>query len=185
MKSEGQTDLQYLDVAGAIFSSLRLRDVLDAIVTEYVQLLGAGKAAVFLADNENKSFRLMASRGYTELSLQEMKVVPFSADGIFREMLGKQSSVKLILGGQLSGFNKAVFEREKSSAQIAIPLLAAGLLIGAVLLDTADLALKEESMELLQRMASITAIATANAILLDVVNMSESASSPFIKYCQP
>ena len=166
MINEVQAQLKHLDMAQEIFSSLRLRDVLDAIITEYIQLAGVGKAAVFLADNESKSFKLMASQGYGDLSLQEMKVIPFSADGIFQEMLSKQMPIMLRLGGQFSGFNKALFEREQSAVQIALPLNAAGLLVGAVLLDIGDLALKNEfNIDLWQKLASIAALATANAIL--------------------
>jgi diguanylate cyclase (GGDEF)-like protein len=166
MKVEGQSQLKYLEAAKEIFSSLRLRDVLDAIMTEYIQLSESNKVAVFLADNESKSFKLMAGQGYSEVSLQEMKVVSFSAEGIFQEMLRQKTPVVLRLGNQLSGFNKIVFEREKSALQVGVPLVAADLLVGVVLLDTGNLAIKEElNIGLWQEFASISALAVANAII--------------------
>lgn len=77
MTADNQMQVKYLEAARAIFSSLRLRDVLDAIMAEYLRLSQTNKVAVFLADNESKSFRLMSSQGYVEASLQDMKVVPF------------------------------------------------------------------------------------------------------------
>jgi len=164
MKSEGQAQLKYLDAARAIFSSLRLRDVLDAIMTEYSQLSESSKVAIFLADNENKSFKLMASQGYGELSLQEMKVVAFSAAGIFQDM--QKTPVILRLGSQLSGFNKTIFELEQSAIQIAVPLIAEDLLVGVILLDSGNLSMKEElDTEPWRKLASISALAVANAII--------------------
>src|SRR5579872_1631130 len=166
MKNESQAQLKYLEAAREIFSSLRLRDVLDAIMAEHIRLADTDKVAVFLADNESKSFKLMAGQGYSELSLQEMKVVPFSSEGIFQEMLRHKTPVVLRLGNQLSGFNKIIYEREKSALQIAVPLVAAELLVGVVLLDTGNLAIKEEfNVELWQEFAGISALAVANAII--------------------
>ncbi len=157
---------KYLGAAGAVFSSLRLKDVLDTLVIEYEHLTGAGKVAVYLADNENKCFKLMAAKGYSELSVKEMKTVPFSTHGIFAEMLSKRQPILCSLGDHSAGFNRAIFEREQSAAQIAIPLIAMGLLVGAILIDTGDLTLREEERIVLwQEFAAIAALGVANAIL--------------------
>src|SRR5580658_7571262 len=100
MKTDVQAPDKYLEAARAIFSSLRLKDVLDTIVHQCTKLVGAGKVAVYLADNESKSFKLMAAKGYEQQSLQEMKMVPFTASGIFLEMLNKRRPVVLKLGNQ-------------------------------------------------------------------------------------
>ena len=166
MTIEDNTMLKYLGAAGAVFSSLRLKDVLDTLVIQFDELTGAGKVAVYLADNENKAFKLMAAKGYSELSVREMQAVPFATQGILAEMLTKRQPITYKLGSQSFGFNKAVFEREQSAVQVAIPLIAMGLMVGAVLFDIGDLAVREEeNIALWQQFAVIAALGIANAIL--------------------
>ncbi len=164
MTTDQETSLKYVNAMVAILSSLRLKDVLDATVLQYAHLAQVNKVAVFLADNQGKFFRLMAAKGYSEFSLQHMKLVRFNAEGILSEILNRKAPVMLKLKEQFSGFNKTVFEKEQSVNQVALPLNFNGLLIGAILIDSSmPLALSDK--EMWQLITKLTASAIANAII--------------------
>ena len=164
MTTEQVASVKYVNAIAATLSSLRLKDVLDATVTQYGHLLQANKVAVFLADNQGKYFRLMAAKGYSEFSLQQMKIVAFNSEGVLSEVLNSRLPIILSLKDRFSGFNKTVFDREQSVSQLVLPLTASGLLIGAILVDSSiNLALDDK--EIWQTMTNITASAIANAII--------------------
>ncbi len=164
MTTDEVAPTKYINALSEILSSLRLKDVLDAIVLQYAHLTEAGKVAVFLADNQGKAFRLMAAKGYSELSMQQMKEISFNDEGIFAEILKKRLPVVLKLGSQFSGFNKAVFERERSTNQAAFPLVAAGLIVGAIVIDSNVPILLNDS-QAWESINTITALGIANAII--------------------
>ncbi len=164
MTTEQAIQTKHLNALAEIMSSLRLKDVLDAAVVQFAQLSQANKVAVFLADNQSKNFRLMASKGYSELSLQQMKLVPFNGDGILADVVNDRKPTVLKLGSHINGFNKAVFEREHSVNQAALPLATADLLIGAILIDSNGLILLDD-IEIWRLTTNLSAIAIANAII--------------------
>jgi diguanylate cyclase (GGDEF)-like protein len=163
MTTDRETSFKYVNSIAAMLSSLRLKDVLDATVTQYAQLAQVNKVAVFLADNQGKFFRLMAAKGYSEFSLQQMKVVPFEAQGILSEVFNIRMPIIVKLKDQFDGFNRAIFDKEQSVNQIALPLNSTGLLIGAILIDSSTpLTLDKDIWQLI---TNLTASAIANAII--------------------
>ena len=164
MTTDGIAPVKYLKALCEILSSLRLKDVLEATVVQYAQLTQSNKVAVFLVDNQGKTFRLMAARGYGELSMQNMKMLPFAEEGIFTDILKSRMPAVLSAGSQLSGFNKGIFERERSVNQAAFPLLVGDLIIGAILVDSKEPILLDEK-ENWQSTNALTSLGIANAII--------------------
>ncbi len=164
MTTDRETSFKFVNATAAILSSLRLKDVLEAIITQYAYLAQVNKIAVLLADNQGKSFRLMAAKGYSAFSMQQMKMVPFSSEGILSEINNVRFPVILKSNEQLAGFNKAVFEKEQSVNQMALPLSCADIVVGAVIIDSSTpLALDDK--DIWQLMTNITGSAVANAII--------------------
>ena len=77
----------------ALLASLRLKDVLDAAVLQFAELLGGAKVAIFLSDNESLALKLMAAKGYSDASLEQMKVLPFSAESLLKYVVQKRTPI--------------------------------------------------------------------------------------------
>jgi diguanylate cyclase (GGDEF)-like protein len=148
----------------ALHSSLRLKDVLEACVTEFSDITGRAKVAVFLADNEGLSFKLMSHKGYSEASVEEMRSVPFTADSLLRLVMQKRESASRATAQEAPDLSQAIMKREGSQGQIVLPLQATNLLVGAIQIDL----LRPENLALepfLKEAAEAAAGAVANSIL--------------------
>jgi hypothetical protein len=84
MTSEGNVLPRFLQLQKALMSSLRLKDVLDSSVSTFTEMAGGAKVAIFLCDNEAMSFKLMAAKGYSDASIDQMKVVPFAIESLLK-----------------------------------------------------------------------------------------------------
>ncbi len=155
---------KYSQLQRDLMSSLRLKDVLDAAVIQITELLGAAKMAVFLTDQEGLSFRLMAAKGYSQVSLNEMRLIPFAAETLLKVVAQKRNSSLCRRSFPMPALNALIIEREGSEGQIAFPLTAYNLLIGAMLFDFTD----EDfltNLDLLSNIADTVAISVANAVI--------------------
>ena len=93
MANDGNLLQRYIALQKALLSSLRLKDVLDAAVIQFSELAGGAKVAFFLSDNESMSFKLMAAKGYSEKSLEQLRIVPFNLDGLLKYVVQQRSPV--------------------------------------------------------------------------------------------
>lgn len=164
MADGGRRWPEYMTMQKPLLRSLHLQDVLAAAVTQFAELGGGAKVAVFLADNESLALKLMASNGYTEATLDELRVLPFSAASLMQYVVQKRIPASVSSLDQAPDLTVSVMRREGSRAQIALPLIASSLLIGAVMLDLPDADVISQ-VEFLNDLADIVAMAVANSIL--------------------
>src|SRR5262249_11278444 len=129
---------KFSEMQRELLSTLRLKDVLDTAVLRVSQMADKGKVAVFLADNESIAFRLMPAIGYAEQSIHDMQLIPFSSDSVLRFVVQRRSSVSFDEVSAAPKLSGQIMQREGSVAQIALPLISANLLVGAIVLDLAS-----------------------------------------------
>ena len=164
MTSDGNILPRFVQLQKMLTSSLRLKDVLDSVVAMFTDLAGGAKVAIFLADNESMSFKLMAAKGYTEGSLDQLKIVPFNLESLLKYVYQKRTGFAAIDAASAPDFSATIMKRESSNGQLALPMSTANMLVGAVLMEVNNsqvLGLKE----FLQELADLCAIAIANAVM--------------------
>ncbi len=164
MTSDGTILPRFVQLQKTLTSSLRLKDVLDSVVAMFTELAGGAKVAIFLADNESMSFKLMAAKGYTEGSLDQLKIVPFNLESLLKYVYQKRTGFAAIDLASAPDFSATIMKRESSNGQLALPMSTANMLVGAVLMEvnnTQVLGLKD----FLQELADLCAIAIANAVM--------------------
>lgn len=161
---EGNLVQHLLQMVKALNSSLRLRDVLDTAVSQFVELAGEAKIAVFLSDNDSLSLKLMTSKGYSEASQEQLRVLSFSSESLLKPVVQKRQLSTIADAKQAPDISAAIMSREGSQAQIGLPLIASNLLVGAMLMDLPDGSLLA-MVDLLKQLSDLVAIAVANAIL--------------------
>ena len=155
---------RYIMLQKALHSSLRLKDVLDASVVQFSELAGGAKVAIFLSDNESMSFKLMAARGYSEQSLEQLRVVPFGAEGLLKYVVQQRAPVSAADPASAPDLSSVIMKREESKGEIALPLISANLLVGAVMLEVSNESILGY-MDFYKEVADVTALAVANSIL--------------------
>ncbi|PZM82933.1 MAG: hypothetical protein DKT66_13205 [Candidatus Melainabacteria bacterium] len=148
----------------ALLASLRLKDVLDAAVLQFAELLGGAKVAIFLSDNESLALKLMAAKGYSDASLEQMKVLPFSAESLLKYVVQKRTPIGVQNLQQAPEISNQIMRREGSNGQIALPLISANLLVGGVLIEVHNQTFLNY-IDFLKDIADIVALAIANSIL--------------------
>jgi diguanylate cyclase (GGDEF)-like protein len=163
MADNGSLLPKYIMMQKALLSSLHLKDVLDAAALQFTELAGGAKVAIFLSDNESLALKLMASKGYSEPSVEQLKVVPFSAECLLKNVVQKRlpSCAQVKTAPDISA---AVIQREGSIGQIALPLIASNLLIGGMLIDITKAEVFHD-VDFLKDCADVAAMAIANSIL--------------------
>ena len=164
MTNEGNLLPRYILMQKTLLSSLRLKDVLDAAVVQISELAGGAKVAIFLSDNESLALKLMAAKGYTQGTLDQMKVMPFSNESLLKYVVQKRAAVTAASPSEAPEVSMAIMQREGSAAQIAIPLTSSSLLVGAVLLDVNDTSIVNMA-DFLTETCEVVALAIANSIL--------------------
>jgi diguanylate cyclase (GGDEF)-like protein len=164
MTSEGNVLPRVLQLQKALMSSLRLKDVLDSSLTIFAEMAGGAKVAVFLCDHESMSFKLMAAKGYSDASIDQMKVVPFAIESLLKYVFQKRVALTAQDAASAPDFSAAIMKREGSKGQIALPMLAANALVGAVLLEVNN-AQGLTAGNLLKEVADIAALAISNSIV--------------------
>ncbi len=164
MTSEGNLLPRYILMQKSLLSSLRLKDVLDAAVMQFSELTSGAKVGIFLSDNESLALKLMAAKGYSQLSLDQLRVMPFSMESILKLVIQKRAAVSVNSAQAAPDVSRALMQRENSVGQIGLPLIASNLLVGAVLIDLSNPAVLNY-VDFLSQAAEVTALAIANAIL--------------------
>jgi diguanylate cyclase (GGDEF)-like protein len=147
-----------------LFSSLRLKDVLDNAVVELSGVAGGAKVALFLSDNDSLSLKLMTSIGYHEASTETLRVLPFTAETTLKTVVQKRLPVMARQVADAPDVSSAIMKREDSQGQVALPLIASNLLVGAVLMDMTD-AKYLAMTEILKDICDLVALAVGNSIL--------------------
>src|SRR5437868_1844317 len=117
MTDNGKLLPKYIMMQKALLSSLQLKDVLDAAALQFIELAGGAKVAIFLSDNEGMALKLMASKGYSDSSVEQLKVVPFAAECLLKNVLQKRipSCAQVKTAPEISA---SVIKREGSLGQI-------------------------------------------------------------------
>ncbi|MBZ0185984.1 MAG: sensor domain-containing diguanylate cyclase [Candidatus Obscuribacterales bacterium] len=164
MTNDGNLLQRYIGLQKSLLSSLRLKDVLDATVVQFSELAGGAKVAVFLSDNESMSFKLMAARGYQEYSLDQLRVVSFSVESLLKYVVQKRAPASTDNPDAAPGLSAAIMKKEGSAGQIALPLISANLLVGAVLIDVGNSGILSYT-DFYNEVAEVTALSVANSIL--------------------
>jgi diguanylate cyclase (GGDEF)-like protein len=164
MSADGNLLPRYILMQKALFSSLHLKDALDAAVVQFADFCGGARVAIFLSDNESLALKLMASKGYSDSSIESLKVVPFAAESLLKYVVQKRMPFSIGPGDTAPDVSASIMRREGSVAQFALPLIASNLLVGAVLVD-----LQEPSpisqIDFFREVADLVAMAIANSIL--------------------
>lgn len=158
------TAARLMSLLRSLNSSLRLKDVLEIVVQQLFDLTGGAKVAVFLSDNDSLSLKLVSAKGYSEASLDQLHILNFSSETIFKQVIQTRKPSVVAESSRALGMSAAIMKREGSKGQIGLPLIASNLLVGAVLLDLPDPTLLNQ-VDFLQNLASLCAQAIANAIL--------------------
>ena len=164
MTSDGNLLQRYIGLQKSLLSSLRLRDVLDSCVIQFSELAGGASVAVFLSDNESMSFKLMAAKGYSEKSLDHLRVVSFSSESLLKFVVQNRSSLSVGNLEEAPDLSRTIMQIEGSGGQIALPLISANLLVGAVLMDVHNPNIAAY-LDFYSEVADVTALAVANSIL--------------------
>lgn len=164
MTNDGNLLQRYIGLQKSLLASLRLKDVLDATVVQFSELAGGAKVAVFLSDNESMSFKLMAARGYSEYSLEQLRVVSFSMESLLKYVVQKRTPVSSDNPDTAPNLSGVIMKKEESAGQIALPLISANLLVGAVLLDVSNASILSY-VDFYNEVAEVTALSVANSIL--------------------
>ncbi len=162
--AEGNLVQHLLQMVKALNSSLRLKDVLETAVSQFVELAGEAKVAIFLSDNDSLSLKLMTSKGYSEASQEELRVLSFTSESLLKPVIKNRQIASISDQSQAPDISASIMAREGSKAQIGMPLIASNLLVGAMLLDLPDGSLLG-MLDLLKHLADLVAISVANAIL--------------------
>lgn len=155
---------KYSEMQRDLMSTLRLKDVLDTAVVRVSSLAEKAKVAIFLSDNESMAFRLMAAFGYSEKSINDMRLIPFSTESVLRFVVQRRSSVSFDQIAAAPRLSAQIMQQEGSAAQVALPLISANLLVGAMVLDLNGNRLIDE-MNFLENVAHTVAMSIANSIL--------------------
>lgn len=164
MSADGNLLPRYMLMQKALFGSLHLKDVLDAAVLQFADLSGGGKVALFLSDNESLALKLMASKGYTDSSIETLRVVPFAAESLLKYVVQQRMPFSIGPGDTAPDVSASIMRREDSVGQFALPLIASNLLVGAVLLDLAEPSALSR-IDFFKEVADVVAMAIANSIL--------------------
>jgi diguanylate cyclase (GGDEF)-like protein len=164
MAIDGNLLPRYLLMQKSLLSSLRLKDVLDSAVVQFAELGGNAKVAIFLSDNESLALKLMAARGYSQASLDQLKILPFSTESLLKYVVQKRAAVTAANPQGAPDVSRAVMQREGSAGQIGLPLISSNLLVGAILIDVTNAAALN-FVDFLSEVADVSALTIANSIL--------------------
>lgn len=158
------TTTRFFQMLKALSSSLRLKDVLEAVVVQFSELGGNAKVAVFLSDNDSLSLKLMNARGYNDDSIEQMRILSFQAESLLKQVMQKRQCMFTSDKNQTPDISAAIMSREGSKGQIGLPLVASSLLVGAVLIDVNDVNVLER-IDFFKDLSEAASQAIANSIL--------------------
>jgi diguanylate cyclase (GGDEF)-like protein len=148
----------------AVLSSLRLKEVLDAVVSQFYSLSGGSRVAVLLADNDSLAFKLMAAKGYSTSTLDLLRTLPFASDSLLKTLVQKRAPAFFDSADSPAQISGRIMKNESSTVQVGLPLIANNLLVGAILLDGSDNSLLQ-GLQDLSSTAEIASLCIANSIV--------------------
>lgn len=164
MTSEGNILPRFLELQKVLMSSLRLKDALDAAVHMFTEMAGGAKVALFLADNESMTFKLMAARGYSDGSLDQMRIVPFGIESLLKYVQQKRIPITTQDASTAPDLSAAIMRRETSKGQIGLPMIAGNTLVGAVLMEVNNPQIIAFA-DFLKEVADVCALAISNSVV--------------------
>ena len=149
-------------------SSLELRDVLRAVATRLVEVLGVAECDVSVLDDDQSSLRVVASYGSAEGDLAG-RVFPLEDYHATREALvsGRPVTVGRSDDSRLSEKERRVLREHGHTCQLIVPLKAQDRVIGAAELYANDAGRRftAEEVDLAVAIAQFAALAIWNASL--------------------
>ncbi len=164
MTNAAELLLRYMVTQKTLLSSMKLKDVLDAACLQLADLAGGARVAILLSDNENLRFKLMASRGYSDATVETLGILPFAADSILKEVVQTRKPAQVESIESAPDVSAVMMRREGSVTQVGLPLIASNLLVGAAFLDLPE-SLTPDRLDLMASAAEVVAQALASAIL--------------------
>ncbi len=164
MPADGNLLPRYILMQKALLATMHLKDVLEAAVVQFADLTGGAKVALFLSDNESMAFKLMASKGYSDPAVETMRVLPFAAETLLKSVMQKRLPFSIGPGEPAPDVSDAIMRREQSTVQLAVPLIASNLLVGALLIDSNETAIRSQ-IDFYKDVADVVAAVLANSIL--------------------
>ncbi len=153
-----------LQMQKKLFASLRLKDVLEHAVIQMSEIADGAKVAIFLSDNDSLSLKLMSIRGYQDASVELLRNVPFTAETVLKGVVQKRQPATIARIQEAPDLSASIMKREGSQGEIALPLIASDLLVGAILLDLPN-PKSLDMVPVLKDVADLLALAIGNAIL--------------------
>ena len=106
----------------------------------------------------------MAAKGYTQQTLDQIRVLPFSAESLLKFVVQKREAMTTLNVQSAPDLSAAIMQREGSAGEIAVPLVASNLLVGGALIDVTHQQWLTR-VDLLKDVADVTASIIANSIL--------------------
>jgi signal transduction histidine kinase len=160
----------------AMVTILDLQSLLKRIVETITKTMGVEKASLFLLNEEKGSYSLFESKNIKMTALTP----ELSKDDPLPHYLKKIGEViikeELAKGANISELNDVIKKMSLLEAEMSIPLISKGQLIGMINLGykfTKDI-YSHEDIELLSTLANQTAIAIENARLYEDLKRSKS-----------
>ena len=126
---------RFLQLQKSLISNLRLKDVLDQSLILLTEMSAGAKVAIYFADHQSNLFRLMAAKGYSEGTLNDAKLIPYSTESLLKYLYQKKIVITATDHKQAPALSSTIMQKEGSQGQIAIPLVSAGNMIGACLME--------------------------------------------------
>ena len=154
---------RFLQLQKSLISNLRLKDVLDQSLILLTEMSAGAKVAIYFADHQSNLFRLMAAKGYSEGTLNDAKLIPYSTESLLKYLYQKKIVITATDHKQAPALSSTIMQKEGSQGQIAIPLVSAGNMIGACLMDVNNANVLSFA-EFLREMADVCAVAISNAV---------------------
>jgi diguanylate cyclase (GGDEF)-like protein len=164
MTSEGNILPRFLELQKVLVSSLRLKDSLDAAIHMFTEMAGGAKVALFLADNESMTFKLMAAKGYSDGSMDQMRIIPFGIESLLKYVQQKRIPITAKDPSSAPELSAAIMRRETSKGQIGLPMIAGNSLVGAVLLEVNNPQILGFA-DFLKEVADVCAVAISNSVV--------------------
>ena len=161
--------LEALGVVGqAVSSSLNLTEVLNAIITQAVQLSGSHGGSIYEFDEDTREFRVETVCGTSPEAFEALRHARIGLDDTFigkAAMLGRPLELTDLRDAPLDPHLSVLTERGWRSL-VAVPMLREGRIVGAMVIRRHTPGrIPQEIYDLLEMFASQSSLALINAQL--------------------
>ncbi len=157
------------EVGRAVSSSLDLQKVLDTIVAHAVELSDSDAGTIWVRDEDSGDFRIMATRGFSEAHIQEMrKFTRPPPGGASYQAMQSRAPVEIsdVLGAPGTSPLRDLQAKEGFQAHLAVPLIREDEVIGTLVISRKTPGpFGEEMIDLLQTFATQSVLPIQNARL--------------------